>query len=194
MTIQPATHTTTTITFLSLVAGCKSPLNLQLFSFQLYFKVNISVAGRAPLRKHEKDTTVGYIYDSAVFVFPPGRPYSSLAKLFFPFKSGVWICAFKSFLAMVIAILILEYISKKTCQFVIGRHNDAPVLNLLSIIVGGSTTTHQLPRRNFARTILIILLLSTLILRNAYLGNLVNFLQTPQENETTLLSTEYLRI
>lgn len=141
------------------------------------------MAGKRPLQKYYQQSTIPYIYDSRVFVIPPGKPYSSLAKLFFPFKSEVWICASSTFLAMAIWILAVNRISKEKCYFVVGSNNDAPILNLLSIILGGSMTTHQLPRRNFARTILGILLLSTLILRNAYLGNLFNFLQTQRRME-----------
>lgn len=60
----------------------------------------------------------------------------------------------------------------------IGRNNDAPFLNLIYIGLGGAMTEYQLPRRNFARSILGILLLTTLILRNAYLGHLFNFMTT----------------
>ncbi|XP_037045507.1 uncharacterized protein LOC119080945 [Bradysia coprophila] len=118
-----------------------------------------------------------YVYDFGLFIVPRGKPYSSLEKLFFPFKMEVWICASLVFLVMVVAIFILKFMAKEKHDFVIGPSN-APLLNLFSIVVGGSTTTFQVPQKNFARTILAILLLTTLILRNAYLGNLFNFLRT----------------
>lgn len=116
-------------------------------------------------------------------MIPPGRPYSSLEKLFFPFRKEVWICFWSIFLAMVLWIAVVTRISKEKGYFVIGRKNDAPVLSLYAIILGGTMTAYQLPRRNFARTILGILLFSTLILRNAYLGNLFNFLRTQKRME-----------
>lgn len=118
-----------------------------------------------------------------MFVIPRGKPYSSLEKLFFPFKMTVWICVCSCLLIVVIAIVILKLTPKEKRDFVIGRNNDAPFFSLITIFLGGSTTNYQLPRRNFARTILGILLLSTLILRNAYLGNLFNFLRLQKRME-----------
>lgn len=116
-------------------------------------------------------------------MIPPGKPYTSFEKLFFPYRKDVWIWICTFFLAMAIWILVLKCISKEKCYFVIGLKNDAPILNLFAIILGGSMTTSQLPRRNFARTILGIILLTTLVLRNAYLGNLFNFLRTQKRME-----------
>lgn len=82
-----------------------------------------------------------------------------------------------SFLILMIVIVILKSISKSKRDFVIGENNDAPFLNLIGTCFGGAMTEYQLPRRNFARTILGVVLLTTLVLRNAYLGNLFNFLR-----------------
>lgn len=114
-------------------------------------------------------------------MIPPGRPYSSLEKLFFPFRMEVWICVCTFVLAMAIWIVVLKCTAKEKLYFAIGRKNDAPILSLFSIILGGSI--HHLPRRNFARSILVILLLTTLVLRNAYLGNLFNYLRTQKRVE-----------
>lgn len=84
---------------------------------------------------------------------------------------------------MVAWILILKFMSKKKSDFVIGCNNDAPLLNLFSLILGGSITTRQLPQGNFARTILVILIVAFLILRNAYVGNVFNFLRTQRRME-----------
>lgn len=128
-------------------------------------------------------STVAHSYDYVVFAIPPGKPYSSFEKLFFPFKLTVWLCICASFLSMMIAIVILNLISKKKRDFVIGQHNDAPFLNLFATCLGAGMTDYHLPRRNFGRSILGIVLLTTLILQNAYLGNLVSFLQTQMRME-----------
>lgn len=127
--------------------------------------------------------SIPYVYDSLLFAIPPGKPYSSLEKLLFPFKATVWMCICTSFLLMAIAIRILKLISKRKLNFVIGRNIDAPMLNLFKTCLGGTMTEFQLPKRNFARTILGIVFLTTLILRNAYLGNLFNFLRAQKRTE-----------
>lgn len=127
--------------------------------------------------------TVPYVFNPLVFAIPYGRSYSSLAKLFFPFKMTVWICVCSSLLLVITVIVVLKLFSKKKRDFVVGRNNDAPFLNLIQTCLGGTMTGYQLPRRNFARTMLGIVLLTTLILRNAYLGNLFNFLRIQKRME-----------
>lgn len=118
-----------------------------------------------------------------LYVIPPGRPYTSFEKLFFPFKMDVWIGVCSLFLFIVILTVALKSISKKKYDFVLGCNNDAPFLNIFSVVLGGSITTHQLPNRNFARSMLVILLVATLILRNAYLGCVFDFLLTQKRME-----------
>lgn len=126
-----------------------------------------------------------FYYGSLIFMIPPGHPYTPFKKLFLPFETRIWLCIL---IALFVAILIL--IAFKTClmderDFIIGRGNNMPLINLLLVCLGGAMTIPQMPTRNFARTILTILLITTLILRNAYQGNLFNFLRT-QKNERPL--------
>lgn len=136
-----------------------------------------------PERAKKFSYSIPYFYDSLIFAIPPAKAYSSLEKLFFPFKTTVWWCICASFVVVSIIILILKSISKSKRDFVFGRNNDAPFFNLISTCLGGVITEYQLPRRNFARTIVGIVLLTTLILRNAYLGNLFNFLRMQKRME-----------
>lgn len=126
-----------------------------------------------------------FYYGSLVFMIPPGHPYNSFKKLFLPFDVRIWLC-----IALFFGAALAIWFALKTCwrssrDFVIGRGNSMPLINLVIVCLGGSMTVPQMPTRNFARTILTILLLATLILRNAYQGNLFNHLRT-QKNERPL--------
>lgn len=136
-----------------------------------------------PERAKKFSYSIPYFYDSLIFAIPPAKAYSSLEKLFFPFKMAVWIYICATFVIIMIVILFLKVMPLKKRNFVIGKQNDSPLLNVLNICFGGAITQYQLPHRNFARTILMILLLTTLVLRNAYLGNLFNFLRTRKQME-----------
>lgn len=121
-----------------------------------------------------------HFYGSLLFAIPPGQPYSSLEKLFFPFKLKVWACICALFLFGAIVIIILKLSSNEKRDFFIGKSNNMPFFNMISHCFGGNTTYIGIPARNFARTLFMIWLLSTLILRNAYQGKLYDNLRGNQ--------------
>lgn len=110
-------------------------------------------------------------------MIPPGHPYTSFKKLFLPFDARIWLCIALFYVAALIIWLALKTCWRAKRDFVIGRGNSMPLINLVIVCLGGSMTMSQMPARNFARSILMILLLATLILRNAYQGNLFNYLR-----------------
>lgn len=79
-----------------------------------------------------------------LFAIPPGKRYSSLEKLFFPFNITVWMYILGTFLAMAVIIVTLKLISKSKRDFVIGRNNDAPFLNLFATCLGAGMTDYHL--------------------------------------------------
>lgn len=120
-----------------------------------------------------------YYYGALIYAIPHGKPYSSFDKLFFPFEPAIWIWISMLLLLASIVIVRLKTAPRKVRDFVVGKGNNGPFCNLIAISLGMSMTV--LPYRNFARTILTILLLATFILRNAYQGALFNFLKTQKQ-------------
>lgn len=118
-----------------------------------------------------------------LYAIPVGKPYDSLQKLYFPFAKNVWFCVCTLFVIAVLAIVTLKLTSRKYRNFVIGHSNDMPFFNLVNTCLGGSVPPHGVPSRNFARTIFLIWLLSTFVLRNAYQGKLFDNLRSDQRNE-----------
>lgn len=133
-----------------------------------------------PDRSAKYSMSVAYMYPSLLYAIPPGRPYTSLEKLYFPFKIILWssICAL--FIIGALVVTILKLLPKHRRDFVIGTSNDMPLFNMVSVSLGGSLTIEHIPVKNFARTILMIWLIATLVLRNSYQGKLFDNMRSNQ--------------
>lgn len=117
-----------------------------------------------------------------LYAIPPGKSYTALEKLFFPFHIRVWICSCVTIVIAMVVIIMLKLTPRTYRYFVIGKSNDMPFFNMLNVCLGGTISAHNSPSRNFARSVLLIWLLSTLILRNAYQGKLFHNLRSNQHN------------
>ncbi|XP_070495751.1 uncharacterized protein [Chironomus tepperi] len=89
--------------------------------------------------------TIPYAADIFVFIIPPGRPLSSFEKLLRPFDATVWTYVFIIFGVGFFIILVLDTrCNRQVKNFVYGTNVQAPHMNFLTAIVGGSQ--RQLPR------------------------------------------------
>ena len=122
------------------------------------------------------DATVSYISESVILAIPTGRELTTIEKLLFPFSIKVWIAVVACFSIGLIAIFIINRQSKRFQNFVFGSSVQNPSLNLFIGFVGGSQKT--LPGRNFARFILMVFLLYSLIIRTLYQGSFYNFMRS----------------
>lgn len=111
-----------------------------------------------------------------VWIIPPGRLYLPLEKLLQPFHEFVWILIAVILLIAILVIFIINYRFKKYKSFVYGTNVHHPHINLLIAIFGAQQS--PLPKRNFARFILMMFLIFCLVLRNTYQGALYQFLQS----------------
>lgn len=121
-----------------------------------------------------------YFYGSLLYAIPTGKAYSSFEKLFFPFKYIIWTCIASMFVIASLVLIILKSAQRSKRDFFIGSSNNMPFFNMVNICLGGTISFHNMPKRNFARTILMIWLISTLVLRNAYQGKLYDNLRKSQ--------------
>lgn len=133
-----------------------------------------------PITAEKFSISTAYIYPSLLYAIPPGRQYTSLEKLYFPFAITVWLCISLLFLCSAIVCILLKLTEKNTRDFFVGKLNNMPLFNMVNICLGGTITVHHIPTRNFARTLFIIWIISTLILRNAYQGKLFGYLSGDQ--------------
>ncbi len=99
--------------------------------------------------------------------------YSIMKKLqFFTFHRS---CIGTSFGVALITIFVLKFSSKQKREFLVGRNNQTPFLNMFNIFFGGSI--QQLPTRNFARTLFCIWILACTVIRSAYQGAIFDFIK-----------------
>jgi len=122
------------------------------------------------------DCSLTYFNYPIVFVIPPGRRLNPLEKLLSPFDWIVWLLLFGTLALSSLSILLITLLPRALRNLIFGRNVKHPFMNMLIAIVGGSQPA--VPRRNFARFILMMFLMFCLILRNAYQGSLYRFLQT----------------
>lgn len=119
-----------------------------------------------------------YFYSSMVFAIPAGEKYSFMSTIFFPFEYIIWSLIGFIFLATLIVVGGLKLTTFQQRAFVIGQNNDLPFFNMLNICFGGAIS--RLPTRNFARSLLLIWLVMSLVLQVAYQSKLFHFLRTEQ--------------
>lgn len=109
------------------------------------------------------------------FFIPPGDPYTQLEKMFLMFDWEVWIAIVVTLLISVVVIQITNLFSKKIQNFVYGRNIRTPTLNLQAIFLTGAQ--HKVPGRNFARFLLLLFVIWSLIIRTCYQSELFKYLQ-----------------
>jgi hypothetical protein len=103
-----------------------------------------------------------------VILVPPGHYYTPYEKLLLPFSYETWIWFVVLHIVAIVVILIVKVMSKTVRDFVFGLNVTNPVLNLLIAFTGGGQMV--LPGRNFARFILMMYILFSLVVRTAYQG------------------------
>jgi hypothetical protein len=135
----------------------------------------IGFFGVTPLRFQFMAVSYSYHTSSFTWQVPPGKPYSSLDKLFKPFKYIIWSCISTIFIVIFIVVVAIKFQPKMVRNFVYGERIESPFFNVLNIFFGGALTL--LPRRNFARFILGLFLWYCLVIRSSYQGALFKFLQ-----------------
>lgn len=141
--------------------------------------------------KHDRfdimDFCFAYYLETMIFVIPRGKPYPPSHKLLRPFQDYVWFSVLFVVMACVVIITILSFLPQKYRDFVYGAKVNAPLLNVVNAIYGGTQTV--LPKFNFARSMLMMFLLFSLVLRSLYQGSLFQFLQA-NDNQPELQSIE----
>ncbi|KAG5684044.1 hypothetical protein PVAND_013296 [Polypedilum vanderplanki] len=117
----------------------------------------------------------------AVFmtVIVPQIDLTSLEKFFIPFRLDLWVSLIIVLFLAVFVIAILKHKLKRFRNFIIGSNINDPFNELLTAFIGGSS--HKLPRRNFARYLLMIFILFCLVMRSVYIGGLFKYLQSNEK-------------
>lgn len=123
--------------------------------------------------------TESHIFTSVplIMVVPPGKSMSGFKKLVKPFSDNSWILLATFFILVFIFILMLQCLSRKTYNFVIGENISQPMMSHVLVGIFG-LSSHVLPKRNFSRFVLMKFLILCLVIRSIYQGKLFTMLQS----------------
>jgi hypothetical protein len=128
--------------------------------------------------KRVKDfgVSVLYLVNEIIGIIPPGMEWNALEMLIYPFQLNFWCCVICCGLCGLLVIFVASKKSKIVQDFVFGRNVRNPSLNMFIGFIGGSQTI--LPARNFARFLLMLFLMYSLVIRTIYQGSYFNSLQS----------------
>lgn len=116
----------------------------------------------------EEDFTLSsaIYFDYLAFVVPPGKPMTDFEKMFAAFDHETWIGILVTFLMSLAFVQVIKFTSIRVQMFVFGRGNRTPILNIFNIFLNGGQ--HRVPTRNFARYMLTMFVIWSLIFRTCY--------------------------
>lgn len=120
------------------------------------------------------DSSTAYKGESIIFLVPPGQELSTVEKLLFPFSVLLWTLIGLCFLIGFLLIFVIKFQSNSVQSFVFGTNVSSPCLNMIVGFIGGSQRI--LPKRNFARFLLMLFLLFSLVIRTLYQGSFFKLL------------------
>ena len=109
------------------------------------------------------------------FAVAPGEPYTDLERMFMMFSFELWIAILLAFGIAMFTTITLNFVSKKIRNFIVGRNVQNPTMNLLSIFLSGGQ--NKTPARNFARFLLMLFIVWSLIIRTCHQSMLFELLQ-----------------
>jgi hypothetical protein len=113
--------------------------------------------------------------DYVTFTVPAGEPYTQLEKMFLMFDEPTWTCIGLTLAAAFLIIQVINFMSIQIQKFVFGLEVRTPTLNLADILLNGGQ--NRVPGRNFARFMLMMFVIWTLIIRTCYQSALYKNLQ-----------------
>lgn len=117
-----------------------------------------------------------YDHSDMIFIIPSGMQFTSLDNLIGTFSTTVWILVFVCFGFGFFVIFLVSREPNDVQRLVFGEKVSSPMMNLLSVVFGGSLNV--LPRFNFARFLLMTFIMFCIVVRTTYTGSLYRLFQS----------------
>jgi len=119
--------------------------------------------------------SVHFVEKELYFIVPEGELYTEWEKLFLAFDEVTWLLIVITFAAsFAVIIFISNFMSRRVQDFVFGEDVTTPSLNVLIALFGLGQIV--LPGRNFARFLLTMFIIWSLIIRTCYQGLLFEYM------------------
>lgn len=144
-----------------------------------------------PDRLKTFDTTTFYSNDQIVFVIPLGKEFSAFQELVHSFSMSVWLLIFSCFFIGFFVIFVVRFQVKAVQNFVFGTGVKNPTLNMFAAFIGG--TQKILPRRNFARFLLMLFLMYSLVIRALFQGSFFKLLKENKREQEVKTINEMIQ-
>lgn len=119
--------------------------------------------------------STSFLFGGIVLFIPPGELYTPLEKMFLIFHYEVWISIAVTFMVTMGTVQIINRASFETRKFIFGQNINTPTLNIFSNFLIGNQTV--LPTTNFARFLLMLFIIWSLIIRTCHQSMLFKYLQ-----------------
>lgn len=156
-----------------------------------YADLSVSNWWLTPKRLDYFDSTGPYIIEPILLLVPPGQYFTTIEKLLFPFSLVSWISISICFIVGFLVIWIAKCQPRSIQNFVFGTGVRYPFLNMFIGCIGG--TQRVLPRRNFARVLLMIFLLFSLVIRTLYQASFYQLLRSNQQHNPILTIDDVIK-
>ncbi|XP_075167942.1 uncharacterized protein LOC142240114 [Haematobia irritans] len=124
--------------------------------------------------------SVSYAHHTSpyVFIIRGSRFFGPIQQLFFPLEpTAWWAIGFQLVIIIVALEIVLNFVKPTWRDFILGSRNKYPIRNLFVTLIGNTLPNSVIPRRNFARFLLMAWLLWCFELRNFYQGKLFDSLR-----------------
>ena len=117
-----------------------------------------------------------YAHDQLIFTIPPGQKLTALEKLIYPFQFMSWAFILLFCSMGLLIIFVMKWQSKCVQDFVIGPGVKDPYFNMFAVFVGQSR--RKLPGKNFARYLLMMFTIYSMIIRTIYQGSFYQLMKS----------------
>lgn len=130
--------------------------------------------------------------DDMTIAVPAGLPLTDLEKMFAMFDTATWVAIGFSFAVALLTIQVVNRMPRKFQKFVFGRDIRAPTLNTVSVFLTGGQS--RLPGRNFARYLLMLFMIWSLIFRTCYQSKMFENMQNDMRHPSVRTFADFNRM
>lgn len=145
------------------------------------------------LKEHRSkffDYTNPFTTDPVILLVPPGRDFNAFEKIVLPFSFSLWLLIFLCFLVGFSIILTIKLRFTTAQSFFFGEGVKNPYLNMFNGLLGG--TQKIVPKRNFARFILMMFLIYALVIRSLYQGSFYMLIKSNMRHDVVQTINEMI--
>ena len=122
-----------------------------------------------------------HLFETYTFAVPPGEAYTDIQRMFMMFSFELWIAIVSTLLIGFMTTLSLRFVSRTARNFIVGCYVHHPTMNLISIFLTGGQV--RMPGRNFARFLVTLFIIWSLIIRTCHQSMLFQLMQADLRKE-----------